>query len=469
MNTVPQPDSLHRLVKHAIDSGRAQSVAEAEAMFRGYRLAVEIGPTAAEDPVNQATLLTVVALARRVFLGGVSVAGGLGTVLSTPLPLGRTLATAVKALGAGIGVAAPGTPTIVIGGGPGGRREGFSIRTAAAGWRGGILPIHSNLAPAPGPAMPLAGMLSAALAVNEAYLYVDGGMSIAGRRALGLSLWKPEAPADWLAGDSEEPELTYLPSRLWLIGLGHLGQAYLWGLGILPYRHPKDLSLVLQDVDIITDSTESTGVLTRAELVGQKKTRAMAAWADARGFETSIYERLFDADFQRQQSEPGVALCGLDKASYRRALDRVGFDMVIEAGLGSGYRDFRTMRLHTLPGPRPAAQIWNRAARTETVEDQPAYQRLLRERTLDQCGMTMLAGKAVGAPFVGAVAATLVLSEILRHLHGGGVHQMIDLDLLGLDQRLALRHEQGFDGLNPGFAEAKWPIPAANGRGGLAP
>ena len=469
MNTVPQPDSLHRLVKHAIDSGRAQSVTEAEAMFRGYRLAVEIGPTAAEDPVDQATLLTVVALARRVFLGGVSVAGSLGTVLSTPLPLGRTLATAVKALGAGIGVAAPGTPTIVIGGGPGGRREGFSIRTAAAGWRGGILPIHSNLAPAPGPAMPLTGMLSAALAVNEAYLYADGGMSIAGRRALGLSLWQPEAHADWLAGDSEEPPLTYLPSRLWLIGLGHLGQAYLWGLGILPYRHPKDLSLVLQDVDIITDSTESTSVLTHAELVGQKKTRAMAAWADGRGFETSIYERLFDADFQRQQSEPGVALCGLDKASYRRALDRVGFDMVIEAGLGSGHRDFRTMRLHTLPGPRPAAQIWNRAARTEAIEDRPAYKRLLREGALDQCGMTMLAGKAVGAPFVGAVAATLVLSEILRHLHGGWVHQMIDLDLLGLDQRLALRHEQGFDGLNPGFAEAKWPISAANGRGGLAP
>ena len=46
---------------------------------------------------------------------------------------------------------------------------------------------------------------------------------------------------------------------------------------------------------------------------------------------------------------------------------------------------------------------------------------------------------------------------------------MIDLDLLGLDQRLALRHEKGFGGLNPGFAEAKWPIPAASGRGGLAP
>lgn len=455
MNAVSQPDSLHRLVKHVIDSGRAQSVAEAEAMFRGYRLAVEIGPSAAEDPVNQATLLTVVALARRVFLGGVSVAGALGTVLSTPLPLGQTLATAVKALGAGIGAATPGTPTIVIGGGPGGRRKGFSIRTTPAGWRGGILPVHSDLAPTPGPAMPLAGMLSAALAVNEAYLYADGGMSIAGRRALGLSLWRPHPDADWLAADTEEPEMTYLPSRLWLIGLGHLGQAYLWGLGILPYRRPGDLSLVLQDVDVITDSTESTGVLTSTELVGQKKTRAMAAWADARGFETSIYERLFDADFQRQQSEPGVALCGLDTANYRRALDLVDFDMVIEAGLGSGYRDFRTMRLHTLPGPRPAAQIWSRAARTETVEDRPAYRRLLRAGALDQCGMTLLAGKAVGAPFVGAVAATLVLSEILRHLHGGWVHQMIDLDLLALDHRVAVRHQQGFTGLNPGFAEAK--------------
>ena len=47
----PEPDSLHRLVKHAIDCGSAQSVAEAEAIFRGYRLAVEIGATAAEDPV----------------------------------------------------------------------------------------------------------------------------------------------------------------------------------------------------------------------------------------------------------------------------------------------------------------------------------------------------------------------------------------------------------------------------------
>ena len=459
MKNTPKPDSLHRLVKHAIDSGAAQSVGQAEAMFRGYRLAVEIDGAAAADPVSQAALLTVVTLGRRVFLGGVSVDGELGVEVVAPLPYGRTLGDAVATLGGWAGGIARGTPTIVIGGGPDDRREGFCIRTEAAGWRGGILPVHSEIAPSPGPAMPLAGMLSAALAVNEAYLFVSGDMPVAGRRALGLSLWQPDGTCDWLAGDAGEPDLAYLPSKLWLIGLGHLGQAYLWGLGLLPYRRPGDVALVLQDIDIITPSTESTSVLADIELVGQKKTRTTAAWAERRGFATSIHERRFDASFRRQGPEPVLALCGLDNATGRRALDQVGFDLVIEAGLGSGHRDFRRMRLHTLPGSRPAAEIWNVAATSEAVEDRPAYAQLMAEGTLDRCGMTLLAGKAVGAPFVGAVAATLALSEILRLLHGGGVHQMIDVDLLSLDQRVASRHPRDWGHLNPGFTAAMLASP----------
>lgn len=452
MTDFPPSDSLHRLVKHAIDRGDAESIADAEAMFRGYRLAVEIEAPAAGAPISQAALFTTVALGCRVFLGGVSVSGDLDAEIAAPLSLGQTLADAVIALGGRLGRPDSTIPTIVIGGREANRRETFCIRTAASGWRGGILPIHSPLAPAPGPTMPLAGMLSAALAVNEAYFFVNDRASVAGRRVLGLSLWRPEAGFDWLIGDSEEPELVYLPSRLWMIGLGHLGQAYLWALGLLPYRAPGDVSLILQDIDVITPSTESTSVLTTAGLVGQKKTRAMAAWAERRGFTASIHERMFDADFQRQGSEPGVALCGLDNAEGRRALDQVGFDMVIEAGLGRGYRDFRTMRLHTLPGPHPSAELWKQAAPAGgIVEDRPAYARLMAEGILDQCGMTMLAGKAIGAPFTGSVAAALALSEVLRLLHGGSVHQMMDLDLLSLDQRVVSRHQRDFSQLNPGF------------------
>ena len=182
-------DSLHRLVKHAIDRGDVESISDAEAMFRSYRLAVEMEATAAGDPVSQAALVTTVALGRRVFLGGVSVAGDLDAELATPFPLGQTLAEAVIALGGRLGRCKSTTPTIVIGGGEANRRESFCIRTAASGWRGGILPVHSRLAPVPGPAMPLAGMLSAALAVNEAYLFVNSGASVAGPpRARPLAL-----------------------------------------------------------------------------------------------------------------------------------------------------------------------------------------------------------------------------------------------------------------------------------------
>ena len=86
------------------------------------------------------------------------------------------------------------------------------------------------------------------------------------------------------------------------------------------------------------------------------------------------------------------------------------------------------------------------------MEEGPAYRKLLSEGDLDQCGLTLLAGKAVGAPFVGAVAATLALSEVLRALHGGSVHQMIDVDLVSIEHRVVSRNPRDFGDWNPGFS-----------------
>src|ERR1700722_4708594 len=100
MNEFAPAETLHRLVKQAIDSGIASSIDDANAIFFGYRLAFSIGEAEVRDPAHQAALLTGIALARRVFLGGVSVAGALDVPLAVPLPLGETLRTAVETLGA---------------------------------------------------------------------------------------------------------------------------------------------------------------------------------------------------------------------------------------------------------------------------------------------------------------------------------------------------------------------------------
>lgn len=455
MSVYNQIEGLHRLVKQAIDSGAATSIEEAETLFSGYRLRFAIRESEAQSPADQVALLTGVALARRVFLGGVDVIGALDTPLVAPVRLGDTLGAAVAALGGEIADAAEcNLPLVSIGGEPRPRSDRFHIRTAYSGWRGGVVPAHAE-GPADTDPMPLAAMLAAALAVNEAFFHVRGETPSAGHRKVGLSLWRPEPAVDWLAPDGGEPRLSLLPSRLWLIGLGHLGQAYLWALGLLPYPRPTGVDLVLQDVDIVTPSTESTSILTDATMLGAKKTRAMAAWSERRGFATAIHERLFDGSFKRQDVEPAVALCGLDNALGRRALDQVGFPLVIEAGLGRGYRDFRTMRLHVLPGTRTAAKIWTLATSDEDLTDRPAYQQILSDGALDRCGVTLLAGKAVGAPFVGSVAACLALSEILRLLHGGVINQLIDLDLQSVEHRTVVAHQRDFRGFNPGYVVAQ--------------
>lgn len=447
MEIIAEADSLHRLVKQVIDSGRVASVEEAASVFAGYRLSIVVadGTTSAA----QSALLTVVALGRRVFLGGVSVSGDLDQPLSTPLSLGGTLGNAVLKLGAHVGSPDSTLPTITIGATDGKRLADFHVALIYAGWRGGVVPIELSTT-ANQSVMALSPMLSAALAVNEAYAFLTGDR-IAGRGSIGLSLWDLHN-RDWMSEGSDGPALRYLPNRLWLIGLGHLGQAYLWALGLLPYADPSEVELVLQDVDRVTVSTESTSVLTDGSMQGRYKTRIAAEWAERRGFNTLLHERLFDEHHRRQRDEPRVALCGLDNADGRRALDQVGFDFVVEAGLGRDHRNFQTMRLHTLPGSRSAQEIWAPVSKAAQVETAPAYGELLKSGRLDQCGVTLLAGKAVGAPFVGAIAACLAVSEILRLLAGGSISELVDLDLRAVDYRLVVPSMRDLSTFNPGYA-----------------
>lgn len=451
MNAFTSADSMHRLAKRAMDDGSAHSREEAEALLRGYRIAIAVDDMVAADRHYQAAVLAAVALGRRVFLGGVTVAGNLDVPLVTPLPFGRTLAEAVAMIGGTHGDMPVGVPVLRIGNDPGARVPGFCIRLVFAGWRGGIVPNDADgIAGASGETMALAPMLAAALGVNEAFLHLSGEMPSAGRRCVGLSLWDL-TDTDWLDVRVPDPVLRYLPTCLWLIGLGHLGQAFLFALGLLPYERPSDLHLLLQDNDIVTPSTESTSILTDATMIGMKKTRTIAAWAERRGFATTITERLFDKDTRRQQHEPAIALCGLDNAAGRRQLDLVGFEFVVEAGLGRGHADFRSMLIHTLPGDVPASKLWESVDGAEVAIDTAAYRKMLNDGSLDRCGVTLLAGKAVGAPFVGATAATIVIAEVLRLLHGASLNRLVELNLINPDHRRTAPQHNDFSGLNPGF------------------
>jgi hypothetical protein len=166
--------------------------------------------------------------------------------------------------------------------------------------------------------MPLAAVLAAVPAVDEAFLHA-GRKGAAGRCSVGLSLWEPSS-SERLTPRAEEPALSFLPSRLWLVGLGRRGQAYLCWLRLLPYPDPTGLSLVLQNVDRITPSSESTSILTGQTAIGQMKARAMALWTERKDFTTAIHVRLFLVEDSPATRPTGRAGRDLNRQARSRRL-----------------------------------------------------------------------------------------------------------------------------------------------------
>ncbi len=191
----------------------------------------------------------------------------------------------------------------------------------------------------------------------------------AARSRQGVDLWgfrfggRTLAP-DWRSPASDGPDLQFLPDHLWVLGLGHLGQAFLWTLMMCAFLEAGKVRLTLQDMDTVTGSTDSTSILTQVDMLGRRKTRAVADVLERRGFATTLIERPFDDRFsQDPAADPAVLVCGVDNALARARLEEPGFPFVVEAGIGHRSEDYRALRVHTFPsGGRAPATSGARAS-----------------------------------------------------------------------------------------------------------
>lgn len=432
MTNTLSADNLHRTAKYFMDRGTAASHQEAMAMLGRFGLNVHVGADIAASAAKQVALLSLVNLGHRTLLAGVRVVGAPECNNLTTLSTAPTLRDAIADLGGLCCDAADAVaPAAVIGNGEAPPNTVVGWRLTWEGWRGGVAPLRDQLRLADDEHMALAPLVAAACLMTEVFSFHAGDHPMAGRRVAGLSLWRPGV--DWREPSADEPALSYLPSRLWLIGLGNLGQAFCWVLAALPYKDHAEVELVLQDFDTLATSNASTSMLSFDADVGTKKARIAAAWLEAQGFKTVIEERRFGPAIKRENAEPGVALCGVDNALARAALEDADFDFVVEAGLGAGPDGFRGISVHTFPGSRTARSIWsNVAIPAASVAHMPAYEKLANAG-MDECGLAILASRTVGVPFVGLLAATLAISELLRRLHGGATFELISTSSNTLD------------------------------------
>jgi hypothetical protein len=425
--------NLHRTAKYFMDNGRAKTPEDAVELLRRFGLTVLVGPEILHSADHQTALLSLVNASRRTFLGGVEVVGLQDAPSISLLMPACSLGEAVRALGGAVASAVrPEWPCAVIGDARLPESAGIAWRLTWEGWRGGVVPLGRVGPLSERDSIAIAPILAAAVCAAEVFAHHAGDHPMAGRRSAGMSLWNPGA--DWLSADPSEPALAFLPARLWLIGLGNLGQAFAWVLACLPFSDRKQIQLMLQDFDDVAPSNDSTSLLSFLCDIDRRKARVVADWLEARGFVAFLDERRFGDWTRRGPEEPAVALCGVDNALARAALEKPGFDLVVEAGLGGGPQAFRNFSIHTFPASRTAKRLWlpQVSEADESFEAMPAYQALRREG-MDDCGLAQLASRTVGVPFVGLIAACMTISELLRRLHGGIALELASGSALALD------------------------------------
>lgn len=428
-------EKLDRTAKILLDAGKATDPVEAAAYLRALVLQVAVGPEIGDQPAAQAALATAVNAGGRAFRGGVHVHLTTDPTLDTGWTAGLAASDAVGRYGGTVVTGLdPERPTLVIG------RPDQPVGTpllycTTHGWSGGVVQSPEDALPDDG-IVPV-GILAAALGISEAFQRSLGEV-VPGRRDVGMSLWRPDI--DWRSAEAG-PALRYLPAALWLLGLGHLGQAYAWTIGMLPYANPDEAELGLLDFDTVVHGNTATQLLVTSKDVGKRKTRVVSTALECLGLRTRLVERAFSRCFHPvahanpNRNEPTTALAGFDDVGPRRDLGVAGFARVVDAGLGAGHVEYLDMVLNTFPAagnPDTAFPDDPRAPRGlgQTYEQEVARQVTAGvDETAARCGMLDVAGVTVGAAFVGTVASTLVIGDILRLLHDGQTYAVITLDL----------------------------------------
>lgn len=439
-------DNLHRGALLLMKK-EGLSVDEAYRRLNQFRLGVVIGPDAARSPSGQACLLSVINTAVRACPGGVFIEPwAYDHPLQTQMGVSGSLAEAVVGLGGQLAAIPAQVPTILIGDCVPPVADGLVLRATFGFGSGGIvtdgddfrLPEDSNFPPA--------AVFAGALAVAECFAHLLGERIAAGYTSAGLSLLDPKQ--DWRT--ASPTGTLYLPDSLWLLGLGHLGQAYAWTLASLPYPEGKKPVVYLQDYDNAGQANISTSVLTHTGNLGQLKTKIVADWLEARGFIVRRVERAFSSDLKVLPTEPRILLAGLHDQQTRRLLEEPGFPLVVDAGLGATAHDYDGFIVQTFTGTSRAKTAFPDSEREESAEARVennlhSYESL----GLDRCGMLQVASTAVGVPFVGVAVAGLVLGQVLRAIAGEPLYDTIagNLGALGV-----VSSSQGASTIrNPGY------------------
>jgi hypothetical protein len=357
---------------------------------------------------HQASLLTTINCGKRCFKGGVFIELEADGKCLLPGFEKFLLSKAIQLLGGKVSrnYSSSFTKHLIIGGLNTINSDAIYLHHSS--WRGGFSDsVEKNFFDL-SEAFPLGAIASATLAVASSFLSATGLNILADKIPTGLSLWDA-ANLNWLDSKPAEPMIECFPEKLWLLGLGHLGQAYAWTLGLLPFKKSNPFQVTLQDFDVVKKANYEAGMFSEPKYYNIKKARVIAEHLERSGIKTTIVERRYNERFVRDDEDPYIMLSGLDNVKTRRQLRVDDFHAILDFGLGGNSGTFDLIRFRNLPLAGTPKELWQ--------EDDALTNDALLKLTekINGCGYV----KGVAVSFVGVLASCFAIAELLKSYHGG--------------------------------------------------
>jgi hypothetical protein len=207
-----------------------------------------------------------------------------------------------------------------------------------------------------------------------------------------------------------------------ILGLGHLGNAYLALIYFMARRHGKWPRLHLLDRGKAGGRLEKANWKTHvlldeaAEWEGQLKTDVISAHLKALDLPADADAQTLNWGWKKPVTHPQLALMGFDSFDTRRMAIGGGYDWLVDAGIGLRF-DCPRITWHSLPPDNQLGKrLFNEDMASQNLEVS-SDSRLAKSLDDPQnpCGwVTSFHGISAAAPSMGIVAAAYAWTEVLK-------------------------------------------------------
>jgi molybdopterin/thiamine biosynthesis adenylyltransferase len=246
----------------------------------------------------------------------------------------------------------------------------------------------------------------------------------------GITLWDLGIKNDWYKQENDGPKDLNFPRNIWNLGLGHLGQAYIWTLGLMNCRDPKKVNFLLQDSDIVEAENFGSQVLSTEQYFGLPKTRPCVSFLEDLGFKTQIIEKPFingDAE-QAWMENFHFLLNGVDNVKTRISLTKNNLQLFLDGATNGRLQLFDSFTMKNISkSGKNIDELWPDKEENTMVLHKNLYDRYEKEH---RCGY--ITNHGISTPFIGLFSSTILIAELLRSINFGKCYSVISLQLRDL-------------------------------------